>query len=196
MWSTRGSGQGYLYHHHVPSCPVGGGKWFRFHDPFEKVDQLITILFEIYDKACQLHHEHQTHFTWTRRSYVNHKVQSLPIRNGSDLATYSWNMLCCYQHFKPISILGKQYSGQHYSFTIHCFYSDPLSLFHSSKVITFSSVIIQHRRTEIQSIATSFQRKLWRYITWRSEIFLFTTQQPFPLTKFNAKIKACLQIWM
>lgn len=161
-------GQGYLYHYHVPSWSVGGRKWFHFHDPFEKIDQLMTILFVIYDKACQLHHEHQTHFTWTSWSYINHKLQSLPIRNGSDLATYSWNVLCCYQCSKPTSLLGKWYSGQQYSFIIHCFYSDPLSFFHSSQVITFLSVTIQRRRTQIQSIATSLQRKLWKDITWRS----------------------------
>ena len=175
-WSTYGSRHSYLYHHHVPSWHAGGAKRFSFHDPFEKMDRLTAILFVIYDKACQLHHEHQTHFTGTTQSYINHKVQSSPIRNGSDLATYSQNMLCCYQCSNPTSLLCKWYSGQQYSFIIHCFFSDPLSLFHSSQVITLLSVTIQRRRTQIKSIATSLQRKLWRHITCRSQNFLFTIQ--------------------
>lgn len=108
---------------------------------------------------------------WTSRSYINYEVQCLPVRNGSYLAIHSWNVLCCNQCPKTASL-----PGQQYSFIIHWVYSDPLSLLHYSKVITLSSITIQHRRTQIQSIPTSLQRKLWRAITWRSLSFLFTIQ--------------------
>lgn len=192
MWQ---GGQGCLYHHHLPSWPAGGGKWLSFHEPFEKVDQSLTILFVICDKACQVHHEHQTHFAWTGRWYINHKVQSLPIRNGSDPATHSWTVLCCHQHSDPMSIPGRRHSGQQHVFIIFVF-PDPLSLFHSSQVRTFLSITIQHRRTEIQSVTTSLQRKLWKETTWRSSSFCLQfniySWQLFPLTKINAKSQSTL----
>lgn len=157
-----------------PSCPLpasSAGKRFSFHDPFEKTDQLMTILSVIYGKACQLHHEHHMN-----QSYINHKVQPSPIRNGSALATHSWNVLCWHPCSKPANLLGKQYSGQQHSFIIHCFYSAPLSLLHPSQVMTFLCVTIQRRRTQIQSIAASLLSKLWRDITWRSWSFLFIVQ--------------------
>lgn len=130
-----------------PSCPLpawSAGKGFSFHYPFEKADQLVTIQSVIYGKACQLHHQHHM-----KQSYINHKVQPSLIRNGSALATLSWNEQRCHPCSEPANLLGKQYSGQQHSFIIHCFYSAPLSLFHSSQVMTFLCVTTQQRRTQI-----------------------------------------------
>lgn len=55
----------------------------------------MTILFVIYDEACQLGQEHQTYFQLSSQSYINHKLPSLPTRNGSDPATHNWTVLCC-----------------------------------------------------------------------------------------------------
>lgn len=156
-------------------------------------------LFAICDKACQLHPEHQTHFAWTSRSYINHKVQSLPTRNGSDPATQGWTVLCCHQRSDPTSIPGRQYSRQEHSFIVF-FFSDPLSLFHSSQVITFLSVTTQHRRTQIQSVAICLQRKLWKKLPEGPRAFVynstFTLGSRFPLQRSMQKIKARLQIWI
>lgn len=128
-----------------PPCPLPAcstGKLFSFHDPFEKADQLMTILAVIYGKAHQLHHDHHMN-----QSYINHKVQPSLIRDGSALATHSWKELCWHPCSEPANLLGKQYPGQEHSFIIHCFHSAPLSLFNSSQVMTFLCITTQQRRT-------------------------------------------------
>lgn len=173
-----------------PPCPLPAcstGKWFSFHDPFEKTDQLMTILTVICGKACQLHHEHHMN-----QSYINHRAQLSLIRNRSALATCSWNELCWHPCSKPANLLGKQYSR--HRFIIHCFYSAPLSLFHSSQAMTFLCVTTQQRRSNqwLPVSKVSFEEILPGSPGAFCLQFNIYSQQLFPLAKINAKIKACL----
>lgn len=145
----------------------------------------------IYGKACQLHHKHHL-----KQSYMNHRAQPSLIRHGSAPASPSWKELCCHPCSKPANLPGKQYSG--HSFIIHCFYSAPLSLFHSSQVMTFLCVTTQQRRSNqwLPVSKVSFEEILPGGPGAFCLQFNIYSQQLFPLTKINAKIKARLQIWM